>query len=344
MDVKLGKKIVGDGRPCLIIAEVGSNHNQDLRLAKKLIKIAADAGADVVKFQSLKFDELYSERYQPVKGLKQLFKRIEFQENWHKKLSDYARAKNIMFLSSPTYNRAVDILERINVTAYKIASAQAAGNLPLVSYVARKHRPMIISTGCLTAREIRRVVRRCQDGKNGQIILLHCISKYPTAPGEANLNAISFLKKEFGLPVGFSDHTRDFHISIAAVAKGANVIEKHITLDRKMKGPDHFFALEPQELEEMIRKIREVEASFGNGKRDFVSKEEKKFAEEVQMKLVAKKNVKAGEILNSILIDFKRMTLGIPATDLDKVINRKCKYALLAGQPIAWKDLVKKNN
>lgn len=337
--LKLGNKIIGDKHPCFIIAEVGSNHNRSLRIAKELIGVAAVAGADAVKFQSLKFDELYLKNLLPDKKLRKLFPKIELPEDWYSELDRFAKARKILFLSTPAYKRAVDILEKIGVAAYKIGSPQAIGNLPLVKYIAKKKKPVFLSTGYSTYDDIKRAVNVCRKERNNKIVLLHCVSQYPTPPVRVNLEAIPYLKKKFKLPVGFSDHTLGCHITLAAVAKGANVIEKHFTLSRKLKGPDHFFALEPKELKEMVQKIREVEQSFGQGKRNQIFKEEKRFISQIQTRIITSKEIKKGEILKKTMIDYKRAPYGILTENLSKVLHRKAIKFLPAGAPLTWKDL-----
>lgn len=336
MKIKIGKKYIGEGQPCFIIAEAGSNHNHDLRLAKKLIDVAVEAGADAVKFQSLKFDELYSPNLLPNKKTKRLFPKIELPESWYPELAQYASSRKILFLSSATYFRAVDLLEKIRVKAYKIASPQAVGHLPLVSYIAKKKKPIFLSTGYATYSGIKRAVDVCLKEKNKKIVILHCISKYPTLPSEANLEAIPYLKKKFKLPVGFSDHTLGYHITLAAVVKGANVIEKHFTLSRKLKGPDHFYALEPGELKEMITKIREIEQSFGSGQRNYISKEEKKLIPQIQTRLITARSIKAGEILKESMFEYKRAPYGVFASELNKVLGFTVIRFLAKGSPLVW--------
>ena len=342
MRIRVGKKYIGEDRPCFIIAEVGSNHNRSLKSAKKLIDVAAKAGADAVKFQSLKFDELYSSNLLPDKKIKKLFSRIELPEDWYQELADYADSQKILFLSSATYPKAVDLLEKIGVKAYKIASPQAIGDLPLVNYIAKKKKPVFLSTGYSTLSEIKKAVNTCLREKNNKIVILHCISKYPTLPPEVNLEAIPFLTKKFKFPVGFSDHTLGYHIALAAVAKGAKVIEKHFTLSRRLKGPDHFFALEPKELKEMIQKVREIEESFGSGKRDRISKEEKKLIPQIQTRLVANRLIRSGEILKKTMFDYKRVPHGILANELDKVLDHRVIKSIPKGRPITWDMLRRK--
>lgn len=339
MKIKIGKKFIGDGCPCFVIAEVGSNHNHSLKTAKKMIDVATEAKADAVKFQSIKYKELYLPKFPPKKETKKLYPRIELPEKWYQELASYAKSRNIMFLSSPTYHKAVDLLEKVGVLAYKIASPQAISNLPLVEYTASKQKPIFLSTGYCLEKDIKKAVDVCFKVKNKKIILLHCVSKYPTLPEEANLKAIANLRKKFNLITGFADHTLGWHITLAAVACGANVIEKHFTLSRKSKGPDHSTALEPKELKEMIKQIREVEAGLGSGKRESISKQENEIIPHIQTRLVSVKNIKSGEVIKESMLSFKRTPFGILVNDINKVLNRKAIKPIAKNTPLTWAQL-----
>lgn len=339
MKIKVGGKFVGDGEKCFVIAEVGSNHNHSLKMAKEMISAAVEAKADAVKFQSIKYSELYLPNFPPKGQVKKLYPKIELPEKWYKELASYAKSCNIMFLSCPTYHRAVDFLEKVEVAAYKIASPQAITNLPLVKYIASKQKPIFLSTGYCNEKDIKKAVDVCFEAKNKNIILLHCVAKYPTLPKEANLKAVAFLRKKFKLLTGFSDHTLGWHIALAAVACGADVIEKHFTLSRKLKGPDHATALEPKELKEMIKQIRDVESSFGSGKRDSISKQEKQMIPHIQTRLVLAKDVKAGQTIEESMLIFRRVPFGILANDIDKALNHKASQPIAKHTPLTWDKL-----
>jgi len=243
-----------------IVAEIGSNHNHDLNIAKRLIGFASNAGADAVKFQSISLNELYDN---PNKSIRELYKKIELQKSFFEKIFNYCKNKNILCFSSPTYLKAIDYLEELDVKLYKIASPQTATFPQLIERIARTNKPTIMSTGYCNEYEIARAVRVFKK-YNQNLALLHCISEYPTDYKLANLNFIKILKEQHHIPVGFSDHSLGIELSIAAVAMNANIIEKHITLSRNMVGPDHHFALEPSEFKNMIRAIRNIEFAKGN--------------------------------------------------------------------------------
>jgi len=337
--IKIGSHLVGPNEPCFIVAEAGANHNHDLTIAKKMIEAAARAGADAVKFQSIKYDELYSPKFPPSEKIQALYPNIELPEAWYGELAQHAQKNKIIFLSCPTYLRAVDLLEKVGVLAYKIASPQTKANLPLVEYAARKQKPIFLSTGYCVLPEIKKAVQVCFSSGNKKIILLHCVAKYPTNAHETNLGAIPFLAKEFGLLSGFSDHTLGFHLTLGAVAFGACLIEKHFTLSRKMKGPDHASALEPKELKQMIIAIRELEAGFGFGKRNNILPAEKEAAFLMDTRILAKKDIKPGEKITISALHFKRLKKGILANDWQKVLQKKVKVAILKDEPLTFAKL-----
>lgn len=337
--IKIGANFVGYRQPCFIIAEAGANHNGDLNLAKKMIDLAKNSGADAIKFQSIKYDELYSAKFPPSAYIKALYQTVSIPESWHWKLAQYAQKKKIIFLSCPTYFKAVDLLDKVGSPAYKIASPQTKANLPLVAYAARKQKPLFLSTGYCLLSEIKKAVLTCFGAGNKKVILLHCSSKYPTLPKEANLKAIPYLAKKFGLLTGFSDHTLGFHLTLGAVALGASVIEKHFTFSRKMKGPDHQNALEPDELKQMISQIRELEAGFGSGKRDRVLAEEKKLAPLMQTRILTAKEIQPCQKIKMSDLSFKRLSKGIKANDWQKVLQKSAKKRILKDRSLFWADL-----
>ena len=336
--IKVGERWVGEGEPCFVIAEAGSNHNHDLNLAKELIQVAAEAGADAVKFQSLKFEELYLPHLADRETV-ELYQRIELPEEWYEELSNYALANGILFLSSPTYFRAVDLLEQIGVKAYKIASPQASTFLPLVRYIARQQKPIFLSSGYADYKQISRAIESCHEESNREIVLLHCVTQYPTPPADANLRMMNTLRKRFHLPIGFSDHTLGYNITNAARAMGAVAIEKHFTLSHKLEGPDHSFALEPAELSQMIRQIREVEQSLGDGVKKKRSKAEREFISKIEVKLVTAEDIKQGTSINRQMLEYKRAPYGITTKDEERVLRYKAAQPIPKGTPLTWDRL-----
>ncbi|MFA5771237.1 MAG: N-acetylneuraminate synthase family protein [Thermoplasmata archaeon] len=224
--------------------------------AKKLIDIAAESGADAIKFQTWIAERLFNEVRN--KEIVDKLNKMALRKEWHKELFEYANKKGLIFLSTAFDEESADLLESLGVTAYKIASYELS-HLPLVEHIAKKNKPVIISTGMAYEDEIRETVKCVYATGNKQIVLLYCVSQYPAKTDDVNLNSLLALKRVFGVPVGFSDHTSTIYASIAAVAMGANVIEKHFTIDKSLPGPDHSYALNPNELKQMITGIRDVE-------------------------------------------------------------------------------------
>ncbi|HAQ70104.1 MAG TPA: NeuB family protein [Flavobacteriales bacterium] len=298
------------GDQAYIIADVGSNHKQDLTLAKESIDAAAEAGANAVKFQSIDLHRLYT---RPDAQTAEFIKKLEFPEEWHGILSEYCAKKGVVFFSSPTYMKAVDLLEEIDVPLYKLASAQIGTFPQIVERVAELNKPTIFSTGIANYDEVTKAVRIFEQAGNDNYIILHCNSIYPAPADRVNMPLMDTYKSMFDCPVGFSDHTNGIHIPIAAVVRGAQVIEKHFTLDKEFDTPDSTsFAADPPEFKALVEQIREVEQSLiKRAPRLDIQKEEKNFKNAILYRARLKKEVKAGdEILYSDL-DYSRFTEGI---------------------------------
>jgi N,N'-diacetyllegionaminate synthase len=254
--IMIGDHLVGEGEPTFIIAEAGSNHDGKIEKVKKLIDIAADAGVDAVKFQAFKADKLFNTE-ETVRKLK----KIEFKEGWYEEIFEYAHNKGIILLFSVFDEKTVDILSNYDMVAYKIASYELL-HFPLLEEIIKKNKPIILSTGMANQLEVDKVINWINSKGHDQIMVMHCVSQYPAQIDDVNLNSITVLKK-YNLPVGFSDHTLGIYASIAAVAMGSNIIEKHFTISRSMDGPDHSYSLEPSELKEMVNGIRQVDKMLG---------------------------------------------------------------------------------
>ena len=272
VEFAIGTATVGDDHPCYVIAEAGANHNRDLDVARRLIDVAAEAGANAVKFQTYSGSSLYSTKtprfdYLAELGAKpahELLEAIALPREWQPRLAEHARSRGIEFLSSPFDRQAVDELDALDVAAFKIASFEIVDH-GLLSYAAAKGRPIILSTGMCTVGEIDEAINVLRSSGCRDVALLQCASLYPAPAHVMNLRSMAAMRSAFGVPVGLSDHTSGIHIAAAAVAMGAHMIEKHFTLDRSMQGPDHPFAIEPKKLSEMIAHIRDVESAFGDG-------------------------------------------------------------------------------
>ncbi len=346
LKVKVGKRWVGDGEPCFVVAEAGANHNRDLGIGKELIDVAAAAGADAVKFQTYSAETLYSKKAPKFSYLESvtskdtwdLIKEIELPREWQMDLAAHAAKRGIMFFSTPFDYRAVDELAAIGVPAYKVASFEIV-DLPLIKYAAAKGRPMILSTGLATYEDIHDALQACWAAGNREVVLLQCASLYPAPPARMNLRAIATMRQAFGVPVGLSDHTLGIHVAVAAVAVGACVVEKHFTLSRSLPGPDHPFAVEPGELKEMVRQIREVEAALGDGRKLGPASEEQEMYQKARRSLVAAQAIPKGARIEREMIAIKRPGYGIRPKFLDLVVGRIAKADIEEDAVLTWEML-----
>ena len=346
-EVKIGNKWIRDNKPCFIIAEAGVSHNGDVNLAKKLIDAAKRAGADAVKFQTFRAENVVTANagkanYQKEttgNGESQLemLKKLELTGRDFQELFDYARKRKMVFLSSPFDKTSVDLLHELGITAFKIPSGEIT-NPPLLKYIAQKKKPIILSTGMSTLDEVEEALAIIRNEGVEDIVLLHCVSCYPAASEDINLRAMDTLRRAFKLPVGLSDHTLGIAIPIAAVALGACVIEKHFTLDRYFPGPDHRVSLEPGELKHMVKAIRDVEKALGDGiKRPAEKEEENK--ELVRRSLVAKVDIAEGTMLAEEMLDIKRPAGGIEPKYIGLVVGRRAKKDIAKDSLIMWEEV-----
>ena len=350
--VKIKNFMIGLGNPCFIIAEAGVNHNGDMKLAHKLIDAAAKAGADAVKFQSfitadIVTPEAQKARYQVETtgqngGQFAMLKKLELSKDQQKELKSHCDEAGILYLCTPYEERSADLLEKISVAAYKIASTDTS-NIPFLRYLARKDIPVILSTGMSSLGEVEESVNELKlYGLDGKIIILQCTSEYPAPVKDINLRAMKTMELAFGCPVGFSDHTPGIGASPWAVAAGACVVEKHFTLDRNMTGPDHPASIEPNELAELVRTIRNVEAALGDGiKRPMPSELPNKTR--MQKSLVAIRSIAAGETILETDLTSKRPGNGLPPKWFDRVVGKKAarqiqKEETLELNSIIWSD------
>jgi sialic acid synthase SpsE len=326
MRVRISRtRAIGDNEPCFIIADVGSNHNRDFALAKRLIDKVAASGADAVKFQTYSAETLYSQ-YTPAhsKYTKlpwKLIKDIELPRHWQAKLKSYAEKKGIIFFSTPFDFTAVDELNNLGVALFKMASAELT-DLGLIRHIAQMKKPLIISTGMASVDEIKDACRVCEESGNRKLVLLQCTTSYPAGYDTLNLRAMDTLRRQFGYVTGLSDHSLGIHIPVAAVALGAKVIEKHFTLSRKLKGPDHSFAVEPLELRTMVEYIRDTELALGKGKKTGPIVEERENYRIGRRSIHAKIDIPKGAKLTSDILLVKRPAYGIKPNLLKKVIGR----------------------
>ncbi|SFR58631.1 N,N'-diacetyllegionaminate synthase [Anaeromicropila populeti] len=335
--INVGTKEIG-GEKTFVIAEIGSNHNQSLEKAKEMMLAARECGADAVKFQSIKPDKLYH-MDKLSNDEKKLMKQIELKEEWYRELFSLAEKAGIICTSAPTYLEAVDLLVQYGVPILKIASPQVYGFPQLIQRADKANVPMILSTGYCGYKEIERAVNCCSN--KSKLVLLHCTANYPTAPNDVNLNFMTTLQNMFGTIVGYSDHTLGYHIPIAAVAKGAKVIEKHFTLSRSEEGPDHFFAIEPGEFKEMVSAIRETEEALGDSGKPQLTEFERDFRKKIEMRLFASRSIMTGEEIHSDDLVFLRGSEeAVSAWDVNLVLGKKAGQYIEKGEPIYGKYLI----
>ena len=327
-----------------IIAEIGVNHNGDVELAKKMIKSASKCNVDAVKFQTFNSKDLVSENVKTAsyqekntneRSQLEMLKKLELSFKDFKELQTYALKNNVMFISSPFDLKSVDLLEKLNVPLYKLGSGELT-NLELIDYVQKTNKPIIISTGMATLDEIRETYNHIENKDN--LIILHCITGYPTSFSEANLNFIKTLQNEFDVPIGFSDHSLGIELPVAAVALGARVIEKHFTLDKNLEGPDHKASLNPEEFKTMVNAIKNVEVAMGDGIRRF-SENEKEIKKVARKSIILTENISKGTPLEKSMISIKRPGTGIAPKYINEIIGKKVIKDLNSGTILKWNYL-----
>jgi N,N'-diacetyllegionaminate synthase len=343
-EIEIAGRKVGDGHPCFVIAEAGVNHNGDINLARELVKVAAKAGADAIKFQTFTADRLATAtapkatyqvaRTEQGESAQAMLKRLELDADDHKTLIQDCKREGIMFLSSAFDEQSADLLEELGVQAYKIPSGEIT-NIPYLRHMASKGKPLIVSTGMSTLDE---VAVAFDAVKRVPVVLLHCVSLYPSPPEGTNLRAMQTMRERFRVPVGYSDHTEGVDVALAAVALGASMLEKHFTTDRKLPGPDHAASLEPHELARMILGIREVEASLGDGVKRPLP-EEAETARVARKSVVAAKDIAEGTAIDRDMLAVMRPGTGLPPTKLEWVVGRRAKHHIERGSVIT-EDLV----
>ena len=345
LTMALGDRIVGGREPCYVIAEAGSNHNRDLGIAQSLIDVAADAGADAVKFQTYSGSRIYSTKTPAFGKLaetsdrtpSELLEDISLPREWQAPLAEHARQAGVDFFSSPFDIEAVEELAAIGVPVIKIASFEIVDPV-LISAAAATGIPLIISTGMATLGEIEYALEAARNAGAESIGLMECTSSYPAAPETINLRAMDTMRAAFGVPVGLSDHTTGTAVAIAAAARGAAFVEKHLTLSREMHGPDHSFAVEPDELAVMIAGIREAHSALGDGRKRGPGPAEiesgnYRFG---RRSLVIVGDHPAGTALSREMVTIKRPGFGIAPKDLQLVLGRKLRLDVTDDEILTW--------
>jgi N-acetylneuraminate synthase/N,N'-diacetyllegionaminate synthase len=346
--IRIGDRLLGESEPTFIVAEIGVNHNGSVNRARKLIDAAKSAGADAVKFQAYKTERIvtkYAEKakYQkettdPKKSQYDMLKKLELKDADFVELHRYAKKRSIIFLSSAFDEESVDLLAGLDVSAFKVPSGETT-NFPLLRHIAEKKKPIILSTGLSTLDEIGEAIRVMEEKGVEDIVLLHCVTSYPAKAEDVNLRVMDFLKRSFGCPVGFSDHTLGISIPIAATALGAVLIEKHFTLDKKMSGPDHRASLEPDEFKQMVTAIRDVEKAMGDGIKR-LTKGEEQIKKAARRSVVARVKIRKGTVIRENMLDLKRPGTGLEPKDLSKILGKKAKKDILADELITLEKLL----
>ena len=318
-----------------IIAEAGVNHNGSMDIAKKLIDIAKEIGADAVKFQTFKAERLVCKSARKAEYQKNttdadesqfdMIKRLELNEDAHRELICYCKNKNIIFLSTPFDLESIDLLNKLGLEIFKIPSGEIT-NLPYIRKIGRLKKKVILSTGMADLEEIGNAINVLTEygTRKDDITVLHCNTEYPTPFEDVNLLAMLTIREVFKVKVGYSDHTLGIEVPLAAVALGASIIEKHFTLDKNMEGPDHKASLEPYELEKIVKNIRNIEKSFGNGVKK-PSQSEIKNKSIIRRSIIAARDIKRGEIFTGGNITVKRPGVGLSPMKWDEILGQKAK-------------------
>jgi N-acetylneuraminate synthase len=343
-EIQIGDRLIGNGHPTYIIAEIGVNHNGIPQLAFELIDIAVDAGADAVKFQKRNLKTLYPKKYldnvnageKSLRYLLPILQKVELPESTYQEIAKYCQKKGITFLCSPFDKESADFLETLEVPAYKVASADLT-NLPLIDHLAKKKKPLILSTGMSRPDEVEFTVKFLKE-RNVQFALLHCNSTYPAAFEDINLRYMDQLRK-YDVPVGYSGHERGIAVSMVAAALGANILERHITLDRAMDGPDHAASLEPQGFKKMVRDIHLVTLAMGTGEEKFFSRGEILNRESLAKSLVAARQIEPGEILTDKMITVKGPGLGLSPQRYPELLGKQAERVIGEDEPFVESDL-----
>lgn len=344
--IVMGNHKIGEEQPIFIIAEIGVNHNGNIKIAKKLVDAAKAAKADCVKFQTFVTEEVIAQdaplaQYQKIsstaKTQRDLVKKLELSAAAFADLKRYVENLDLVFLSTPFDFKSIDLLAKLDVPGFKISSGDLT-NKPFIEKIASTGKPIILSTGMAEMHEIHESVEWIKKAGNSPYCLLQCTSSYPTQIHDCNLTTIPALEKEFKVPIGFSDHTTDSIAAIVSVGLGAKIIEKHITLDKKMDGPDHALSMEPHELISFVSNIRKAENAIGDGIKRCLPCE-------IDVRNVARKSIVAvnpltkGAVIKKESVGIKRPGTGIEPKHLDGVISKRLKQNIGVDQVISWSDL-----
>ena len=348
MKVRISKdRLIGDGEPCFIVAEMSANHNQDFNKAVEIVEAAARAGADAIKLQTYRSDTItfnsHDEHFQVPRNsvwsgrtLYELYEEAYTPWEWQPEIKRVAESLGMFCFSSPFDQTAVDFLDDMGVPLFKIASFELI-DLPLIRYAAQKGKPLFMSTGMASFEEITEAVKEAESVDNTQIVLLKCVSSYPARPEEMNLRTIPHLKETFQCPVGLSDHTLGHEVALAALALGASVIEKHLTISRDSGGPDSTFSMEPDEFSFMVRAIRSIEKALG--KISYAPTEGELTNRRLRRSLVVVKDMNQGEQFTPDNLKSLRCSGGVMPKYFRGLLGMAASRDICAGTPLAWEHV-----
>lgn len=343
--LKIANRLVGDGEPCFIVAEIGMNHNGDANLAKSIIKAAKDAGADAVKFQIFTAEKLISKETKTYgvtdesmpKTQLEMYKRFELTKDEYKELKKLTISLDLIFFASVFDEENVELAEDIGVELYKIASCDIT-HIDLIRYIARKGKPVVLSTGMSSMEEIKDAVTAIEEEGNDKIILLHCISSYPAELEDCNLGSINTLREEFNFPIGYSDHTVGNIAPMISVALGSSMLEKHFTLDKSLPGVDHYLSADPKEFKEMVEKVRMTERIMGSGIKE-PTKSEAETKKLARRSIIAKVDISKGAVITADMLIIKRPGTGVAPKHTKEIIGRETKEDISKDEIITLEKL-----
>lgn len=344
-EIKIGNRIIGHGHPAYLIAEIGANFDQSIDKAKRLIDAAKEAGADCAKFQTFKTEKIVSEggfSKMQLKGVhgswgrkvSEVFKDAEFPIEWHYEIAEYCKNVGIDFSTSPYFKEAVDLCVDLNVPFIKIGSGEITW-LEMLDYIARKGKPLMLATGDATMSEIDEAVRTIEATGNNNLVLMQCITNYPSKIDSANVNVLKTYQSAFDVLTGYSDHSPGPVVALASIVLGACVIEKHFTLNKADKGPDHPHSMTPSEFKLMVDYVREIERAMGSTRKEVVEEESETVY--VQRRcLYAKNDISKGQIVTEEDIDVLRPALGIAPKYKSIIVGKIAKVDIKRGEPLFW--------
>lgn len=343
-DILVGQRVIGPGSNVFVVAEIGINHDGSVSQAERLIDAAAEAGADAVKFQSYRVDRLlipsrdrYAQQVDGTESAYHMLRRCELSWDDQERLKKHADGRGVLFLSTPFDEESADFLDSIGVPVFKIASADIT-HVPLLRHVASKGKPVLLSTGMSFLSEVADAIHNLRSGGAKEILLMHCVSAYPASPQHMNLRALQTLQSYFELSVGLSDHSEGILMPLVAVSLGAVVIEKHFTLDKSAPGPDHKASMDPSDLKLLIKCLRDVEASLGDGRKrpSDVEEESRLFG---RRSIVAAVDIRAHETIAQWMLTFKRPGSGLEPRHWEKVIGMTARRNIGKDTILQWEDL-----